>query len=107
MLKCLKCSPEGINKIYSVKKGVKMFGFPAEKQLTFCITKSIISAGERKGNAMGKMGRPKSDVIKDKIVSIRMSDKEYIKLRDYSERHQQTITETIKKGVGLLYKTKE
>ena len=56
---------------------------------------------------MGKMGRPKSDVIKDKSVSIRMSDKEYIKLRDYSERHQQTITETIKKGVGLLYKTKE
>ncbi len=52
---------------------------------------------------MSKMGRPRSDVIKDKIVTIRMSDEEHIKLRDYSEKHQQTITETIKKGVDLLY----
>ncbi len=56
---------------------------------------------------MSKMGRPKSDVIKDKIVTIRMSDEEHIKLRDYSEKHQQTITETIKKGVELLYKTQK
>ncbi|MBQ6889301.1 MAG: CopG family transcriptional regulator [Lachnospiraceae bacterium] len=56
---------------------------------------------------MSKMGRPKSDVIKDKIVTTRMSDEEYIKLRDYSEKHQQTITETIKKGVELLYKTQK
>lgn len=54
---------------------------------------------------MRKMGRPKSDIIKDKIVTIRMSDEEHIKLKDYSEKHQQTITETIKKGVELLYKT--
>ena len=56
---------------------------------------------------MSKMGRPKSDVIKDKIVTTRMSDEEYIKLRDYSEKHQQTIMETIKKGVELLYKTQK
>ena len=54
---------------------------------------------------MSKMGRPKSDVIKDKIVTIRMSDEEHMKLRDYSEKHQQTITETIKKGVELLWNT--
>ena len=52
---------------------------------------------------MSKMGRPKSERIKDKIVTVRMSDEEYHKLRDYSEKHQQTITETIKKGVELLY----
>ncbi len=46
---------------------------------------------------MAKMGRPKSDVIKDKIVTIRMSAEEHQKLRDYSEKHQQTITETLKK----------
>lgn len=54
---------------------------------------------------MSKMGRPKSDIIKDKIVTVRMSDEEYHKLRDYSEKHQQTITETIKKGVEILYTT--
>ena len=53
---------------------------------------------------MAKMGRPKSDVIKDKIVTIRMSAE---KLRDYSEKHQQTITETLKEGVDLLYKTRD
>ena len=56
---------------------------------------------------MRKMGRPKSDVIMDKIVTIRMSDEEHMKLRDYSEKHQQTITETIKKGIELLYKTQK
>lgn len=60
---------------------------------------------ERKEKAMSKMGRPKSERIKDKIVTVRMSDEEYHKLRDYSEQHQQTITETIKKGVELLYTT--
>ena len=44
---------------------------------------------------MAKMGRPKLDVIE-----------EYQRLRDYSEKHQQTITETIKEGVDLLYKTR-
>ena len=56
---------------------------------------------------MAKMGRPKSDVIKDKIVTIRMSAEEHQKLRDYSEKHQQTITETLKEGVYLLYKTRD
>ena len=40
---------------------------------------------------MAKMGRPKSDVIKDKIVTIRMSAEEHQKLRDYSEKHQEII----------------
>ena len=31
---------------------------------------------------MGKMGRPKSDVIKNRIVTIRMSDEEHDKLKD-------------------------
>ena len=52
---------------------------------------------------MRKVGRPKLDVTKDRIVTVRVSDEEYHKLRDYSEKHQQTITETIKKGVEILY----
>lgn len=54
---------------------------------------------------MGKMGRPKSDIIKDRIVTVRMSDEEHSRLKEYSRKHQQTITETIKEGVNLLYKT--
>lgn len=55
---------------------------------------------------MGKMGRPKLDIIKDRIVTIRMSDEEHNKLKEYSQKNQQTITETIKEGVNLLYKTR-
>ncbi len=55
---------------------------------------------------MGKRGRPKSDVTKERIVTIRMSDAEYHALKEYSDKHQQTITETIKTGVDLLYKTR-
>ncbi|MCI9051568.1 MAG: CopG family transcriptional regulator [Lachnospiraceae bacterium] len=54
---------------------------------------------------MGKRGRPKLDVVKERIVTIRMSDEEYHTLKEYSDKHQQTITETIKMGVDLIYKT--
>ena len=53
---------------------------------------------------MSKMGRPKSDVTKDKIVTIRMSEEEHNRLKEYSEKHHQTITESINKGMELLYK---
>ena len=54
---------------------------------------------------MEKRGRPKSDVVKERIVTIRMSNEEYHMLKEYSDKHQQTITKTIKTGVDLLYKT--
>ena len=53
---------------------------------------------------MKKIGRPKLDVTKNKVVTLRMSGEEYKRLRDYSE-DQQTITDTIKEGVFLLYMT--
>lgn len=56
---------------------------------------------------MGKKGRPKLDVTKERMVTIRMSDAEYRTLKEYSDKHQQTITETMKAGVDLLYKTSE
>ena len=54
---------------------------------------------------MKKIRRPKLDVTKNKVVTLRMSGEEYKRLRDYSEDHQQTITDTIKEGVFLLYMT--
>lgn len=52
---------------------------------------------------MAKMGRPKQDVVKERGVTVRMSNEEHQKLKAYSERHQQTISETIKEGINLLY----
>jgi len=57
------------------------------------------------GAPMGKRGRPKADEIKERIVTIRMSEAEYHMRKEYSDKRQQTVTETIKTGVGLLYKT--
>ena len=56
---------------------------------------------------MAKTGRPKADVVKDRIVTIRMSDEEHPRLKNYAREHDLTITETIKEGVGLLYRTKQ
>lgn len=56
---------------------------------------------------MSKMGRPKSDAVKGNIVTLRMSDAEYRKLKEYAKEHQQTITETIKAGMNLLYKAEK
>ena len=56
---------------------------------------------------MAKTGRPKADVIKDRIVTIRMSDEEHLRLKNCAREHDLTITETIKEGVGLLYRTKQ
>ncbi len=39
---------------------------------------------------MEKRGRPKADVIKERIVTIRMSEEEYHALKEYSAKHQQT-----------------
>lgn len=54
---------------------------------------------------MAKMGRPRQDIIKDHIVTVRMSEEEHNRLKEYSEKHQKTITETIKEGVRLIYST--
>ena len=56
---------------------------------------------------MAKTGRPKADVVKDRIVTIRMSDEEHLRLKNYAREHDLTITEPIKEGVGLLYRTKQ
>ena len=54
---------------------------------------------------MAKTGRPTLNITKEKVVSVRMSKEEFQKLQEYSEKHQQTISETIKSGFELLYKT--
>lgn len=50
-----------------------------------------------------RMGRPKQDVVKDHIVSVRMSLEEHNRLKAYSAKHQKTITEVITEGINILY----
>lgn len=56
---------------------------------------------------MAKMGRPKLPVVRDKIVTLRLTEEEHKRLKDYSESHHQTITESIKEGVNILYKSEK
>ncbi len=70
--------------------------------MTGRITKIIITVTWGGGDVT-KMGRPKSNVTKNKIVTIRMSDEEYEKLKAYAKLHQMTVTELIKKGVDQVY----
>lgn len=52
-----------------------------------------------------KVGRPKMDVIRDHTVTVRLSAEEHKRLKEYSEKHQRTITETIKAGIDIMYET--
>ena len=56
---------------------------------------------------MAVMGRPKSDNPKVKNVTIRLTEGEYQELVRFSADHNQTITETLKKGLELLKEQEE
>lgn len=51
---------------------------------------------------MAKVGRPKAEVTKEKIVSIRMKPKDYDKLKEYADSSEMTITEVVQKGVSII-----
>lgn len=54
---------------------------------------------------MAKMGRPKSDAPKLNTLSVRVTDKELQKLKDYADSHGMTITQLLHTGVDLLLRT--
>lgn len=54
---------------------------------------------------MAKMGRPKSDAPKLNTLSVRVTDKELQKLKDYADSHGMTITQLLHTGVSLLLQT--
>lgn len=60
------------------------------KGLTFCKTKSIITAS---GGSIMKTGRPKIENAKRKSVTVRLPDEIYRKLVDYAAEHNMTKTE--------------
>lgn len=57
--------------------------------------------------ANGKAGRPKKDVIKQKVVSVRMLPDEYAMVKDYADKTNMTVTEVMMEGVKKLIKSKK
>lgn len=61
------------------------------------MTKTIMIREER--YAMAKMGRPKKENKKEKVISVRLSDETYQKLLAYISNTDQTMTEVILRGL--------
>ncbi len=55
---------------------------------------------------MAKMGRPKAENPKSSKISIRFTDEEFEQLKKRADQNNQTITETIREGIRLLFETK-
>ncbi len=51
---------------------------------------------------MTKMGRPKSENTKKKVLSIRVSDQLYSQLLAYAEKQNMTTTEVVLRGIETL-----
>lgn len=78
----------------------------AEKTLDFLYTKSImVDRSDWRYIRMAKMGRPKSDAPKLNTLSVRVTDSELQKLREYADSHGMTITQLLHTGVELLLQT--
>lgn len=51
---------------------------------------------------MAKPGRPKADVTKEKIVSVRMKPEDYERVKRYAESLNKTVTQVFNEGVMEL-----
>lgn len=56
---------------------------------------------------MAKMGRPKSDNPKLNTLSVRVTDCELQKMREYADSHGITIAKLLHTGAELLLRTPE
>lgn len=48
---------------------------------------------------MSKVGRPKAEIKKEKIVSVRMVPDDYEKVKDYARLSHKTVTQIVQEGV--------
>lgn len=55
---------------------------------------------------MAKVGRPKQDVVKEKVVSVRMSQDQIDRLKEYAKASKKTVTEVILEGVNEIISNK-
>lgn len=54
---------------------------------------------------MAKMGRPKAESPKQKLVSVRLTKEEHEKLSEYAQQRNLTLTQAVKRGIESLYNT--
>lgn len=53
-------------------------------------------------------GRPKTDTPnKDRRVTFRLDETAYTHLKDFSEKHEMSLADTINKGLELVYQSEE
>ena len=52
---------------------------------------------------MAKMGRPKAEKPKSSKISICFTDEEFEQLKQRAAKNDQTITETVREGIKLLF----
>ena len=56
---------------------------------------------------MTKMGRPKSENVKKKVLSIRVPDQLYSQVLAYAEKHNMSTTDVVISGVEMLISKQE
>lgn len=56
---------------------------------------------------MAKMGRPPVEEPSNHKVSVRLTDKQYQRLKAYAESCNESMTEALKKGMELLLENSE
>ena len=56
---------------------------------------------------MAKIGRPKSDNPKKRLIGMKLTEEEATKLREYASKHDMTITQVLQKGIDLQYAMEE
>ena len=60
---------------------------------------TIIDGGEV---YMAKAGRPKAEVTKEKVISVRVKPQDYSEIKQYAESSNKTITQVMQEGVMKL-----
>lgn len=56
---------------------------------------------------MGHAGRPKEENPRDQKITIRLTKYEREELMNYTEEHNQTITQVVSDALSLLYEKSE
>ena len=51
---------------------------------------------------MARTGRPKSENVKKKVLSIRVEDSMYKRICDYAGKHKMTVTEVVLQGLERI-----
>ena len=56
---------------------------------------------------MAKMGRPKVDKVKEKTITIRVTEEEHAAISQYAKSQDKTITQIVKQGVEFIIKQRQ